>query len=64
MIMFKECLKNKIMPFIVFDEDKTYYMRGLKEYNNDKMFLNDTCKREQDTYEEICKDLLDFEAGK
>lgn len=31
-IMFKECLKNNIIPFIVFDKDKTYYMRGLKEY--------------------------------
>ena len=39
MIMFKECLRNNIMPFIVLDADKSYYMRGLKEYENDKMFL-------------------------
>ena len=38
-IMFKECLRNNIMPFIVLDADKSYYMRGLKEYENDKMFL-------------------------
>ena len=38
-IMFKECLRNTIMPFIVLDADKSYYMRGLKEYENDKMFL-------------------------
>ena len=31
MIMFKECLKNNIIPFIVLDDDKPYYMRGLKE---------------------------------
>ena len=31
-IMFKECLKNNILPFIVLDTDKPYYMRGLKEY--------------------------------
>ena len=31
-IMFKECLRNNIMPFIVLDADKSYYMRGLKEY--------------------------------
>lgn len=60
-IMFKECLKNNIMPFIVLDEDKPYYMRGLKEYKRDKMFLIDTIKNEQDRYEKICEELLDFE---
>ena len=60
-IMFKECLKNNIMPFIILDEDKSYYMRGLKEYNNDKMFLLDTIKHEQDLYKKICEELLDFE---
>lgn len=29
-IMFKECLKNNIMPFIILDQDKPYYIRGLK----------------------------------
>ena len=60
-IMFKECLKNNIMPFIVLDNDKHYYMRGLKEYENDKMFLIDTIKHEQYLYEQICDELLDFE---
>ena len=60
-IMFKECLKNNIMPFIILDSDKAYYMRGLKEYDNDPMFLIDTCKRAQDIYENICNELLDFE---
>ena len=60
-IMFKECLKNNIMPFIVLDEDKPYYMRGLKEYKNDKSFLIDTIKHEQDIYEKMCKELLNFE---
>ena len=60
-IMFKECLRNNIMPFIVLDDDKPYYMRGLKEYENDKMFLIDTIKHEQDLYEKICEDLLNFE---
>lgn len=63
MIMFKECLKNNIMPFIVLDDDKPYYMRGLKEYKMDKMFLIDTIKHEQDLYENICKELLNFEIG-
>lgn len=60
-IMFKECLKNNIMPFIVLDDDKPYYMRGLKEYNNDKIFLIDTIKNEQDKYEEVVKELLNFD---
>ena len=60
MIMFKECLKNNILPFIVLDDDKPYYMRGLKEYDNDKIFLIDTIKNEQDRFEEICKELLNF----
>jgi len=60
-IMFKECLKNNIMPFIVLDDDKPYYMRGLKEYENDKMFLIDTIQYEQDLYKTICKELLNFE---
>lgn len=60
-IMFKECLKNNIMPFIILDEYKSYYLRGLKEYDNDKAFLTDTCKHAQDIYENICNELLDFE---
>ena len=60
-IMFKECLRNNIMPFIVLDKDKHYYIRGLKEYENDKIFLIDTIKYEQDLYEQICKKLLDFD---
>lgn len=59
--MFKECLKNNIMPFIVLNDDKNYYLRGLKEYKNDKLFLIDTIKHEQDLYESICEKLLDFE---
>lgn len=60
-IMFKECLKNNIMPFIILDSDKPYYMRGLKEYNNEKGFLIDTCLQAQDVYEKMCSELLDFE---
>ena len=61
MIMFKECLRNNIAPFIVLDDDKPYYLRGLKEYENDKMYLIDTIKHEQDIYEKICEELLDFD---
>ena len=63
MIMFKECLRNNIMPFIVLDNDKPYYMRGLKNYKEDKMFLIDTIKYEQDLYENIVNEMLDFDLG-
>lgn len=63
MIMFKECLRNNIMPFIVLDNDKLYYMRGLKNYKEDKMFLIDTIKYEQDLYENIVNEMLDFDLG-
>ena len=59
-IMFKECLKHNIMPFIILDDDKAFYLRGLKQYDNDKMFLIDTIGHEQDVYEKVCDDLLDF----
>ena len=52
------------MPFIVLDDDKPYYMRGLREYRNDKMFLIDTIKNEQDRYEALCQELLDFDIQK
>ncbi len=61
MIMFRECLKNNIMPFIVLDDDKPFYMRGLKNYKEDKMFLIDTIKHEQDLYESVAKEMLNFE---
>lgn len=61
MIMFKECLKNNIMPFIILDSDKPFYLRGLKNYESDKMFLIDTIKHQQDLYEIAVNDMLDFE---
>ena len=61
MIMFRECLRNNIMPFIVLDADKPYYMRGLKNYKADKIFLVDTIKHEQDLYEQMAIELLNFD---
>lgn len=60
MIMFKECLKNNIMPFIVLNKDKPFYIRGLKNYKHDKMFLIDTIKHEQDLYDVLASDMLNF----
>jgi Fic family protein len=53
LIAFKECLKNNIVPFIIEDRKKSFYYRGLKEWNNEKGFLIDTCLDGQDTYKAI-----------
>lgn len=50
LIMFKECLANNIVPFIIDEEHKLFYYRGLKEWNNEKGYLIDTCLSCQDKY--------------
>ena len=50
LIMFKECLKYNIVPFIIEDNLKLFYYRGLKEWNNEKGYLTDTCLTAQDRY--------------
>ena len=55
-IMFKECLKYNIVPFIIEDNLKMYYYRGLKEWDNEKGYLRDTCLTAQDRY----KQYLDY----
>ena len=50
LIMFKECLKYNIVPFIIEDNLKMFYYRGLKEWNNEKGYLTDTCLIAQDQY--------------
>lgn len=56
LIMFKECLKYNIPPFIIEDVSKEYYRRGLMEYEKEKGFLIETCRASQDVY----KRLLDY----
>ena len=50
LIMFKECLKNNIVPFIIDDSLKMFYYRGLSEWNNEKGYLMDTCLAAQDKF--------------
>lgn len=50
LIMFKECLRHSIVPFIIEDESKFFYYRGLSEYPNVKGYLTDTCLSAQDDY--------------
>ena len=56
LIMFKECLKNGIVPIIILDEYKSYYYRGLKEWNNEKGYLIDTCLFGQDIMKKYLAD--------
>ena len=48
LLMFKECLKYNIVPFIVEDSLKMFYYRGLKEWDLEKGYLLDTCLAAQD----------------
>ena len=56
LIMLKECLKNNIVPFIISDDLKMFYYRGLHEWNKERGFLIDTCLTAQDRF----KKLLDY----
>ncbi|MCQ2574415.1 MAG: Fic family protein [Treponema sp.] len=48
LIMFKECLKHNIVPFIITEELKMFYYRGIKEWKNERGYLRDTCLTGQD----------------
>ena len=50
LIMFKECLKNNIVPFIIDEDLKMFYYRGLSEWNDEKGYLTDTCLAAQDKF--------------
>ncbi len=56
LILFKECLANNIVPFIIDEDLKLFYYRGLQEWPNIKEYLLDTCLTAQDNY----KALLDY----
>lgn len=56
LIMFKECLANGIVPFIITEELKLFYYRGLREWGHINGYLMDTCLSAQDNY----KALLDY----
>ena len=56
LIMFRECLRYDIVPFIIEDDLKLFYYRGLKEWDREKGYLTDTCLTAQDKY----KTYLDY----
>lgn len=58
MILFKECLKHQILPFVILDQHKDFYIKGLKEYKNNKEDLIDICLHEQKFYRDVCEKLV------
>ena len=56
LVIFKECLANGYVPFIITEELKMFYYRGLQQWNNIRGYLLDTCLTAQDNY----KTLLDY----
>ena len=55
LLMFKECLANNIIPFIITDELKMFYYRGLREWGHINDYLTDTCLTAQDQYKDLLK---------
>lgn len=56
LILFKECLRNDIVPFIIDDDLKMFYYRGLHEWEREQGYLTDTCLTAQDRF----KKYLDY----
>jgi Fic family protein len=55
LILFRECLRNDIIPFIIDERHKQFYYRGLREFDTVRGYLLDTCLAAQDTYSEWIK---------
>ena len=51
--MFKECLANGVVPFIIADDAKVFYYRGLAEWGSEKGYLTDTCLAAQDRFRTV-----------
>lgn len=56
LLLFKECLRNHIVPFIIDEELKMFYYRGLAEWTKERGYLTDTCLAAQDKF----KKYLDY----
>ena len=59
LIIFKECLRHNIIPFIIDERHKLYYYRGLKEFEKESGYLIDTCLSSQDIYSELLEYFTD-----
>lgn len=53
LLLFKECLRNHIVPFIITDELKMFYYRGLQNWKTERGYLRDTCLTAQDEFKRV-----------
>ncbi len=53
LIMFKECLKHNITPFVIDEHHKMFYYRGLAEWESERGYLLDTCRSAQDKFQKV-----------
>ena len=53
LLLFKECLRNNIVPFIITDDLKMFYYRGLHEWKSERGYLLDTCLTAQDQFKSV-----------
>lgn len=53
LLLFKECLRSGIVPFIITDELKMFYYRGLQNWPSERSFLRDTCLAAQDEFKKV-----------
>ena len=53
LILFKECLKYGIVPFIIDEQHKLYYCRGLKEWGHENGYLIDACLSAQEKFKAV-----------
>jgi len=57
-LLFKECLRRGVIPFIIEDSKKAFYYRGLREYARNPEYLEETCGEAQDSYVVLCCQLV------
>lgn len=55
LLLFKECLWTGIIPFIITDDLKAYYYRGLQNWETERGYLRDTCGLAQDRFQQVLK---------
>ena len=50
LLMFWQCLQHKIVPFIITEELRLFYYRGIQQWGHINGFLHDTCLTAQDQF--------------
>lgn len=53
LILFWQCLQNGIVPFIITEDLRLYYYRGIQKWGDTNGYLRDTCLTAQDNYQAI-----------